>query len=68
MQMKCIRCGKKNYAQPHNLRKAGTTEKTYMCSKCSKKYKHFYGHYEKKTLEDIKYLAYLRTLRVIYNR
>ncbi|MCJ7637214.1 MAG: hypothetical protein MUO21_06960 [Nitrososphaeraceae archaeon] len=63
--MICIKCGKKGYAQPHNIKKSGTTEKTYMCSVCSKKYKHFRGHYEKKTLDDIKYLAYLRTIRVI---
>jgi protein-arginine kinase activator protein McsA len=65
MQMICIKCGKKTYAQPHNLRKNGTTEKNYMCFSCARKYKHFHGHYEKKTLEDLKYLAYLRTLRVI---
>jgi len=65
MQMICIKCGKKSYAQPHNLRKTGTTEKNYMCFGCSRKYKHFHGKYEKRPLEDIKYLAYLRTLRVI---
>lgn len=65
MQMICIKCGKKGYAQPHNLRKNGTTEKNYMCISCSRKYKHFTGHYEVSYLNDLKYLAYLRTLRVI---
>lgn len=63
--MICIKCGKKGYAQPHNLRKSGTTEKNYMCFACSRKYKHFHGHYEISYLNDLKYLAYLRTLRVI---
>jgi hypothetical protein len=65
MQMICIKCSKKSYAQPHNLRKCGTTEKNYMCKDCSRKFKHFKGHYEVNTLNDIKYLAYLRTIRVI---
>lgn len=65
MQMKCVKCGKKSYAQPHNLRKCGTTEENYMCFSCARKYKHFRGHYDKQPLEDLKYLAYLRTLRVI---
>ena len=63
--MICIKCGKKSYAQPHNLKKSGTTEKNYMCIHCSRKFKHFIGHYDKQPLNDIKYLAYIRTLRVI---
>jgi hypothetical protein len=62
MQMICIKCGKKNYAQPHNLKKCGTTDENYMCFYCSRKYKHHYGKINMKPQYDIKYLAYLRVI------
>jgi DNA-directed RNA polymerase subunit RPC12/RpoP len=37
MQVKCTRCGKKRTVVPNNLRKHGTTEKTYRCAECQRK-------------------------------
>ena len=67
MQMKCIVCGKKGYVQPHNLKKSGTTEETYMCKEHSILYKHHHGKMNFDSNRDIKYLAYLRELWLSMN-
>jgi DNA-directed RNA polymerase subunit RPC12/RpoP len=61
--MICIKCGKKNYAQPHNLRRNETTEENYMCFDCSHKYKHHHGKINMDAQYKIKYLAYLRVIK-----
>lgn len=65
--MTCIKCGKKSYAQPHNLKAHGTTEENYMCFLCARKYKHHYGKMDYKSFRDIRYLAYLRELWLSMN-
>jgi len=67
MQMICIKCGKKSYAQPHNLKKCGTTEENYMCFSCSRKFKHYKGKLNMKSFHDIRYFAYLRELGLSMN-
>jgi hypothetical protein len=63
MQMSCVKCGKRHYAKPCNLKRSKTTEETYMCFSCTRKFKHFRGKMDMSPQNKIKYLAYLRVIK-----